>query len=70
MKSIEQGVRAIATALDENLPKDVTFYMAMYHEGQFTLVTTLDEELRERIGFLNAVIRREVDAARERVKNQ
>ena len=70
MKSIEQGVRAIATALDENLPKDVTFYMAMYHDGQFTIVTTLDDELRERVSFLNAVIRREVEAAREKVKRQ
>lgn len=70
MKTIEDGVRAIAKALDENLPEDVTFYMAMHHEGEFTIITTLEEVIGERVSFLNALVRREFEAARERADNQ
>lgn len=70
MKSVEDGVRAIAKALDENLPKDVEFYLAMFHEGEFTIVSTLEEEVNSRISFLQALVTREVTAARERAERQ
>ncbi len=70
MKTLEDGVRLIAKALDENLPKDVTFYLAMYHNKEFTIVSTIEEEFKERVSFLQAVITREVEAARERTQRQ
>lgn len=70
MKSLEDGVRLIAQALDENLPKDVTFYLAMHHEGEFTIISTLEDVIGERVSFLQALINREFEAAKERAERQ